>query len=420
MGFLRQLIPREFIFILSTPSFLYFSLSVFLSQIAYQMMNVSFIFLVYYLTGSNFVVSLLVLSFLIPQILFSFLGGIVADVRSKKKILVYGNIIRAMLIVFLFFNIESLYLVFIISILVSIITQFYIPAEPPFIPQLVAKSRLVAANSIFGISLFGSILIAFVLAGPLIQAFGRSTIFLIISFLFAISSFFALLLPDRKKTGPEREGSFIMNVIRFYHNDFLASTKLLRQKDNVGASFFLLIFSQVIILVLASVIPDYAESILRIPAENLSVILFAPAAVGMIIAGVSFGGNLGKIDKRFISVIGVFLSGFSLLFFPLTPHISKIFFSVSPLYVASVIAFLAGFANAFIFVPSQSTIQDKVPENFRSKVYGLMYAIVGVFSLIPIIVAGGVADVLGVGFVLSVLGFVILIVGILRLRSVVS
>jgi len=420
MSFLLQFLPTDFSGLFKKPSFAYFSLSVFLSQVAYQMMNVSLIFLVYYLTASNLAVSLLILSFLIPQIFFSFLGGIIADVRSKKKILVWGNILRGILILALFFQTSSIPLIFIIIILVSIITQFYVPAEPPFIPQLVSKSRLVAANSIFGMSLFGSILIAFVLAGPLIQLFGRSNIFLIISALFGISGFFAVLLPDRKKTGRVSEGTFVMNIIRFYHDDLKESTRLLRQKDNVGASFFLLIFSQVIILVIASIIPDYAESILRIQAENLSVVLFAPAALGMIFASLLFGGRLGRKSQKSVATSGVFLSGFSLLFFPLTPYISNLFFSIGTLYIAGVIAFLAGFANAFIFVPSQATIQNAVPENYRAKVYGLLFALAGVLSLVPILLAGGLADIFGVGIVLSLLGFCIILVGIWRLRSLAS
>src|SRR5690606_35489666 len=149
-----------------------------------------------------------------------------------------------------------------------------------------------------------------VLAGPLIQLFGRSEIFLIISVLFVISAFFAVMLPDRKKKGPDIKGSFVMNVIRFYHEDFKASARLLRQKDNVGASFFLLIFSQAIIFVLASIIPDYAESILRVPAEDLSVLLFAPAALGMIVASFLFGGRVGRQNQKVIATSGVFLSGF--------------------------------------------------------------------------------------------------------------
>ena len=105
--------------------------------------------------------------------------------------------------------------------------------------------------------------------------------------------------------------------------------------------------------------------------------------------------------------IGVFISGFALFLFPFTsrilsrgfvqflneflPHLLIINIS----HFVLVLSFFAGFANALIFVPSQAIIQETIPENFRSKIYGLLFALIGAFSLFPIIIAGGVADVLG-------------------------
>ncbi len=417
MSFFSRLVPRDFLHLFHRPAFAYFSLSVFLSQVAYQMMNVSLIFLVFYLTSSTFAVSLLILSFLVPQILFSFTGGILADMQSKKKILIWGNVLRGVLLLVLFFNTESLPLIFVVCVMVSVITQFYVPAEPPFIPQLVSRKNLIVANSIFGMSLFGSILIAFVLAGPLIQVLGRSTVFLIIGLLFITSGILAAFLPD-KRGRVERLSDFnIVGLIRYYYKDFLSSVRILFQHDNVGASFFLLIFSQAIILILASVVPDFAESILHVPAENLSIILFAPAALGMIVAAFFFGGKLGHVKPRIVATVGVLLSGFALVLFPLAPVFSDLLFDLNMLIIAGSIAFVAGFANALIFVPSQATIQANVPENFRAKIYGLLFALAGVLSLVPILLAGGLTDLFGVGIVLSLLGFVILVVGIYRLRD---
>lgn len=409
--------PRDFLRLFDKPSFTFFSLSVFSSQVAYQLMNVTLIFLVYYLTSSTLAVSFLILSFLVPQILFSFLGGIVADIQSKKKILIWGNVLRGLLILTLFFYTESLVLVFGVCVLVSIVTQFYVPAEPPFIPQIVSRKRLVLANSIFGISLFGSILVAFVLAGPLIQILGRSTVFLVIGLLFIGSGVLAAFLPEAQRRDLDSDGLHILNFAKSYYNDFVESASLLRRPDNVGASFFLLIFSQSIILILASVVPDFANSILHVPAENLSIVLFAPAALGMIIASLAFGGRIGRVRPRIIATVGVFMSGFALVLFSLMPVISERLLWLSPLFITGVIAFIAGSANAFIFVPSQATIQEKVPENFRAKVYGLLFAFAGIMSLIPILLAGGLTDVFGVGLVLSLLGASILLLGVYRLKD---
>jgi len=165
---------------------------------------------------------------------------------------------------------------------------------------------------------------------------------------------------------------------------------------------------------------------LQVPAEDLSILLFAPAALGMIIAALFFGSIFQKSDKQKIMTIGVFISGIVLLLFPLTSRIISRdfvqflnpflpgFLKINVYHFVLLIAFFAGIANALIFVPSQAIIQEKVPENFRSKIYGLLFALIGAFSLFPIIIAGGVADIFGVGTVLVCMGIVIILIGIIR------
>ena len=414
--------------LLQAPGYTYFSLSVLFSQIAFNMLSVVLIFQIFHLTSSNFAVSILLFSILFPQIILSFLGGIIADVSDKKSILVYGNLLRALALIVLFLNPKSLILVYFIALVTSVITQFYVPAEAPLIPSLVKKDYLVPANSIFGISLFGSILIGYVLAGPLITILGRAGIYLLLSGFFLTATFFAVLLP--KKGKGLLKGDYEFDVVKkSIIREFKDSYHVLRHTTDVGSAFFLLIFSQVIILILATLVPGYAKTILQIPAEELSIILFAPAALGMITSAVLVGSVFNKVRKGKLMTYGVFLSGIVLVLFPFTSkfaardfiHLINTFLpqflKLNVFNLVLLLAFTAGFANALVFVPSQAIIQEVIPENFRSKIYGLLFAFIGVFSLIPIIVAGGVADIFGVGTVLVTIGIFIIVMGILKKKS---
>lgn len=426
----RRLASNHIVQLLSYPPYLYFSLSVFSSQVAFNMLNIVLIFLVFYLTSSNFAVALLLFATLIPQILISFFGGVIADYANKKVILVVGNFLRALVLILLFFSYKSLYAVYFVTLIVSIITQFYVPAEAPLIPSLAARDKLVAANSIFGISLFGSILIGYVIAGPAIGFLGRANVFLLLSFAFLIATVFAALIPQKNITKDIKkiDTQYIRRSLR---SEFHESYILLRKTKEISNAFFLLIFSQVVVFILATLIPGYAKSILQVPAESLSIILFAPAALGMVISAIMIGSMFVKTSKDKLTSIGIFISGACLMLLPFTSRllsgnlihlINLVLPSALELNVFNfvlLIAFFAGFANALIFIPSQATIQEIVPENFRSKIYGLLFALIGVFSLIPIIIAGGVADVLGVGSVLFILGALIVMVGLIR-QNVIS
>ncbi len=415
--------------VLSYPPYFYFSLSVIFSQIAFNMMNIILIFLVFYLTSSNFAVSMLILIFLIPQIIFSFIGGIVADHISKPKILVFGNILRALALVVLFFNIQSVFVMYLVALAIAIITQFYVPAEPPLIPHLVGRKQLIAANSIFGLNLFGSILIAYVLAGPALTLLGRTHVFILLSILFLIASVSAFSIPPEKtKTGGLSLKHLLKDLKNAVRREFLDSYAILRKSGKLRGAFFLLIFSQVIILVLATVIPGYAKGILQVPTEDVSLLVFAPAAFGLMFSALLIGGVNSVKSKDNLMNYGLFLSGFVLLLFPFITSIahSEVIgtlntllparLEVDVLSLALVISFFAGVGNAMVFVPSQAIIQEMAPENFRSKIYGLLFALVGVFSLVPVILAGGLADIFGVGSVLMGIGLSIATVGLIRVQ----
>ena len=96
------------------------------------------------------------------------------------------------------------------------------------------------------------------------------------------------------------------------------------------------------------------------------------------------------------------------------------FFHINIFSFVLLLAFLAGLANAFIFIPSQATIQEHIPQDFRSKIYGLLFAFIGVFSLFPILIAGGIADIIGVGSVLLFIGLAIIAIGLIREKFLFS
>ena len=412
MKFLKKVAGIEFVSLFSSTNYLYFTLAVVFSQLAFNTTYVSLLFLVYHLTSSNFAVSVLIMVLLFPQIFLSFLGGIIADHYDKRLIIVGGNILRALVLLPVFYFNNSLVLIYVVTFIISVLTQLYVPAEAPLIPRLVDREKLVTANSVFGMGFFATVLLGYVLAGPLIQMVGRAEVFLVLSLLFAIAGFFSfLLLKKESLREKEKEEKY---TIKSANSAFFSQLKecyfLLKNIDDIGSAFFLLAFSQVVVLVLATVVPGYAKTILNVPAENLSLLLFAPAALGMVISALLIGSAFSKSNKDKLMNYGVFASSLVLCAFPFT----SAFNGSLTLHLTILIAFIAGFANALVFVPSQAILQEKTPLGQTTKIYGLLFSLLGVLSIPPIVIAGELADVLGVGSVLMGLGIVVLMVGLIR------
>ncbi|HEX7042450.1 MAG TPA: hypothetical protein VF189_04325, partial [Patescibacteria group bacterium] len=89
--------------------------------------------------------------------------------------------------------------------------------------------------------------------------------------------------------------------------------------------------------------------------------------------------------------------------------------NINLLHAMIFLAFFAGIANAFIFVPSNTLIQEETSDEVRGKIYGALNSMIALFSLVPIIVVGSLADVFGIGFVLLFISISVMVIGIFRL-----
>src|SRR6266550_2455178 len=132
----------KFLRALSEKSFLYLWIGEVFTQVSVNLFNFFLILVVFKLTHSNTAVSGVVLSFTIPAILFGSIAGVYVDRWNKKHVLIYSNLIRALLILALVPFINNSIALYIIAFAVATVTQFFIPAETPMIPLIVKKEHL--------------------------------------------------------------------------------------------------------------------------------------------------------------------------------------------------------------------------------------------------------------------------------------
>ncbi len=411
--------------VLKIRPFFYLWMAEIFSQIAVNMLNFILIVVAFELTSSNTAVSGIVLSFTIPAILLGVLAGVYVDRRNKKTMLVVTNMVRGFLLLLLVFFHANIFFIYAISLLIAIVTQFFIPAETPIIPLLVNKNLLLSANALFGVGIFGSVLIAYALSGPFLLFFQQTYVFMVLAIFFFIASIFSLLIqiPQQKKSVLDQQsGQFNVALKDEIKNLF----RLMSRTKAIYSSLFLLTMSQVIVLVLAVIGPGYASQILGIKVYEFPLAFVTPAALGMFLGAILIGNFFHNRAKEKMTTIGVMLSGVTILLLPYgskvasrgfvqaingyLPHI----FVINILHFMVFLAFLLGFANALIFVPSNTILQEKTTDAFRGKVYGALNALVGIFSLLPIILVGGLADLIGVGRVITGIGSSILFLGVLR------
>src|SRR5579885_2754195 len=297
---------------LSEKSFRYLWIGEVFTQIAANLFNFFLILVVYSKTHSNTAVSGVVISFTVPAILFGSIAGVYVDRWSKKDVLIISNLIRAVLFIFLAFFLRNLLMVYFFSFLIAVITQFFIPAETPIIPQVVKPKHLLSANALFGMGIYGSIMAAYVLSGPLLLWFGeKGTLFVLAAMLIAGAIAISFIA-----TSHVRKKQHILPNFRQTIQDIHHTLVLMSRSKEIAHSLFLLALSQILILVVATISPGYATQILGIRLEDFPLLFVAPAALGMVIGAIVLVNVFHSHSKDRVINTGMFLSGLAMLFLP--------------------------------------------------------------------------------------------------------
>lgn len=389
------------------------------SQVALNMLAFVLAIMVYAKTRSNTAVSLMLLSFAIPSVIFGVAAGGVVDFYDKRIILLLCNVARVFILMGFFLFAGNIFLLFLLAIFISIITQFFIPAEAPSIPNLVSGSDLLTANSLFTISFYVSTVLGFVLAGPVIRLFGNQNVYLFMLLLMSLASIFVYFLPSIKAT--KEKGKTAINL-RFFTATIKDGLRFINENVRVKQSLILLTFSQALIATLAVLTPGFADRILGIDLKDASYLIMGPAAVGLVLGAFWVGGLGSKYLKGTIILVGIIAISITLILLSLMTKAGRpsigifIYFLhsrlvVTNLVVAIVLLFLLGIFNSFISVPANAILQGDSDTKMRGRVYGVLTSLTGGVSLLPVIFSGILADVAGVGKALFVLGIAVLTMG---------
>jgi len=403
--------------------FLFLWLSEVFSQIAMNMMNFILILVAFSLTNSNTAVSGTVLSFTIPAIIFGLVAGAYVDLWDKKYVLVMTNAIRAFLIIILAFLHNNLLIIYVITFFISIATQFFIPAETPIIPLVVKKELLYSANSLFGIALYGSILLAYALSGPLLIFLGETNALIVLAVLYICAAFFAEMIREPKLAAQKSFQNQAISITK----EIKSAVSVIFKIKEVYHSFILLILTQMLILIISVVGPGYAKHILGIGIDEFPLLFVTPAAIGMVIGAILLTNILHDYPKQKSATIGLFLAAISVLLLPYGSKVASRAFvhtlntylphilTINILHFMVFLAFVLGFSLSLIFVPSNTILQEHTSDEVRGKIWGGLNATASLFSLLPIIIVGSLADIFGVGSVLTVVGFSIGLIAMIRL-----
>lgn len=355
------LIPKAYLSVLQNRNFLNLTLVNLFSQLAFAFLTLVLVTSVFEITKSNLGVSGVVLSFVLPGLIFVAIAGLAADIFNRK-IIISGSIALIALIVFLIFlSSQSVFLMIIFSFIYHGMLAFYLPAFSAASAQLVAKSQLTVANSIFTLTVVGGQITGF-LAVSLLQFFFSTSISIIIcGFLLLAAFFWSTSLPALRPGRRTKSWRSIFDKAK----EILGAFAYISQRKMLW--FFMIILAGVygIYAFGATLGPGFFNEVIGLSIRVSPLFAFPPVAVGLL-AGMTFV-HLFKTKEGLTCAIGLFLMGFAGLVLGTMINVGVqglLFWLVLALFIV-----VASFGAVVCIIASRTVIQRLVWHRYQGTVF---------------------------------------------------
>jgi MFS family permease len=400
--------------ILANRDFLQLWIAQIISQLAQQMINFALLVQVGDLSNSGTATAAIIICFTIPAILFSAVAGVFVDRHPKRRVLVLTNITRGLVMLAYVLTVLlphldtafGLITLYIATLIFSAICQFFVPAEAAMIPLLVRRERLIAANSLFNLTFTAAQLVGFAFLGPLLVGLiGYKWLYIVIFAAYALCAYLTWRLPEKeagRTHAPDRADTW-GDKIQVAWDDFKAGWKFIQADPSLTTAIVYWSISIAVFMMLGAIGVKFLTNVLHVDPSNL-YFLMVPGGVGLVLGVVVVGRVSTEQNRAPMINYSLLLAGAVLLLLGLT-HPSLVWGAAllhqpePPIILSQVImgafAFLLGVVNSFISVPAQTVLQERAPEEIRARVFGAFYTVSNAILIVPIMFAGGMADLLG-------------------------
>ncbi|WP_439875594.1 MFS transporter [Bacillus mycoides] len=336
--------------------------------------TVALLTFVYSITESPFMMALTFMSKGLPQLLLSpFIGGIV-DRFSKKKIMIFTDILRGIIVLTYLLAIYKIEIIFISNICLSVLSCLFEPAKQSTLKNIVKQNHLVTANSLSStINGFMSIMGAS-LGGIIAQVLSIEVAFLMNSLSYFISAFIIhrMKIPSRNTFSMKK--AFFTDIKDGY--TYIMQQKIILTLILVGISWGIIGGAYQLLLTI------YAERIFHSNIGILYTVQGAGLMIGSLLVNLYISKNEEKMKRAFgwaYLLQGIFFLGFIL----------------SNQLIIGIITLLCMRIAGGIIVPLDTTLlQRYTQEDMIGKVFSFHYSIYGSLIQLSMFITGWLLEIL--------------------------
>ena len=318
-----------------------------------QMQIVAVAWQVYLVTHSAVALGLIGLMQAIPRLLFSLVGGVLADVLDRRKMLIVINlamlIFSAALALCTNLQIINIVVIYVLILLSAAASSFEFPTSLAIIPGLVPREQMADALSLNSVMLSLTTIIGPTVGGVAIAWLGLANTywFDVVSYLVVIASLMFMRVPPIPLEKRAQAGfGALFDGMRFLraHPVILAVLTL-----DFCATFF---GSP------RALLPVYAQDIMHIGPQGLGILL-AATSIGAV-ALTPFTGLIARIKRQGLGVaLAIIVWGCCIVAFGFFPD---------PLWLGVLLLAGAGAADMVSMILRGIVVQVTTPDEFRGRI----------------------------------------------------
>jgi len=351
----------------------------------------------YVQTRSALITALAVVIATVPNALFGFFAGAIADAIGHRRAMIACDFGRVVLVGTIPVTLDlglPLVVAYILVFAAAVCGAIFNPARLALVPSIVSPRDLPAANSLIYSSDRIVEVLGAVAAGLLVAVIGDRA-FYVDALSFLVSGLFLLrirLEEDARKLAVRSLGRETIEGVRF-----------LWRSGVLRANTLLSLACQLSIPVVSSLAPSlifrkFAGGNAELGASQFGVAEGA-IAVGAVAGGIYLGPRLSQFPKGRLILAGFAAYGLVLIGLALAPSFELALF----LFV------LGGAANVAFYVPNITLSQEVAPPELRARVFAARIALLNLSWLPVIVITGALADAVGVPSLIVAAGAVTLV-----------
>jgi MFS family permease len=353
---------------------------------------VAFPYLIYKATGSALSTGAVLALYTLPYVLFGVFAGVAIDRVNKRTVMVAVDLARAALVLGVPLVAErSLIAVYILTFATASLGVFFDPCKLSILPDLVARTQLVRANSLLVTGDNLTDVVGFAAAGFIVYGFSTTAVFGIDAATFLVSAValaamsYSWVRPPAaafRSPGVWQEAREGMRYL-FHHRGLTANTLMVVVVTlGVGAAYPLTFL--------------YAMEVVGGGTRTFGL-LEAAIGAGSLLGALAMAGLGNRVRKGLAMTGGIAVLGAAFAWIG----------AIDEAALAMVAFFVLGLADAAVMISIDTYVQQTVPEQIRGRVWTARFTLTQSVFAFSVLAGGAAAGLIDVQTLFVICGVIV-------------